>query len=154
MEEVSILEEMDVIRTVRRRKLIPLWIRIFIWIFIVFGGLGALILVLGLLGSNAELAFYGLQSNEPVSPIGLLICGLFIFKGVAAYSLWMEADWAMPVAKIDAILGIIICLAVKMVLPFVYPEFTLSVPLELALLIPYLVQLYRIEPKWKDAGGI
>src|SRR5687768_14136142 len=64
-----------------------------------------------LVGTKASLVFYGLSSNgDPLTPTGLLLIGIMLFKGVAAYGLWSEKDWAVNVAMTDAFIGIVICI--------------------------------------------
>ena len=40
-------------------------------------------------------------------------------KAITSYGLWMEKDWAVKFGIIDAVLGIIVCIVVMAVLPFV-----------------------------------
>ena len=79
----------------RRRDLLPLWIKIFIWIFLIFGTILPVILILGIIGINFNLSLYGLETTQPLSLIGLLITILFALKGIVAFGLWMEKEWAI-----------------------------------------------------------
>jgi hypothetical protein len=81
--------------TVKRRTLLPWWIKFFIWVFIIFGSFVPIGIVSGLLGINFHLSLYGLETNEPLSAIGIIISLLFLFKGITAYVLWTEKDWAI-----------------------------------------------------------
>lgn len=148
MEEQSAFEEFDVKSNfVRRRSLLPGWIKIFTWLFFFTGIIGVIILVFGSFIKNNELSLYGLETTQPYSLTGLLISFLFIFKGIVSYGLWFEENWAIKVAKIDAILGFIICGIVMVVLPFFTKHFTIR--FEIALLIPYLLKLQKIEKNWE-----
>ena len=75
---------------------------------------------------------------------------LFMLKGFAAFSLWMEKDLAINLAIADAILGIVVCGAVMFIIPFLAENlsYKFSFRLELALLIPYLLKLQKIKPSW------
>lgn len=150
-QEHLLLESLEREAIVQRRQLLPTWIKVFIWIFIVFGGLGILGFVGGLFSARFEASLFGLETNDPSSPVGLFICFLFVFKGIAALALWMEKDWAVDLAIADALLGIGVCTAV-MLLPLVYPASKFSFRLELLLLIPYLLKLISIRKQWKHAG--
>lgn len=148
MEEQSAFEEFDVKSNfVRRRSLLPVWIKIFTWFFLIGGAIAVLILIFGSFLTNISLSLYGLETTEPYSLTGIFISSLFVFKGIVSYGLWFEEDWAIKVAKIDAILGFIICGIVMIVLPFFTKHFMLR--FELAVLIPYFLKLKKIEQNWK-----
>lgn len=42
----------------RRRNLLPLWIKVFTWIFLIFGGLVPVAFLLGLFGVDLNLSLY------------------------------------------------------------------------------------------------
>jgi hypothetical protein len=149
-QEQVLLESLERDTIISRRKLLPLWIKIFIWIFIVFGALGLLGCIAALFSATFEASFYGLQTNDPASPIGLFICFLFVFKGIVAAGLWTEKKWAVDIGIIDAILGIVVC-SITMILPLTGSDRSFSFRLELLLLIPYLIKLLNIKSIWKAA---
>jgi hypothetical protein len=134
----------------RRRALLPTWIKVFAWIFMIMGALVPIVFIIGLLGGNAQLSLYGLETNNPLSPLGIFLVFLFMLKGFAAFSLWMEKDLAINLAIADAILGIVVCGAVMFIIPFLAQNlsYKFSFRLELALLIPYLLKLQKIKPSW------
>ena len=136
---------------VRRRALLPWWMKIFIWIFIVMGGASILVFIIGLSGRQVTLSLYGLETNHPISFTGILLMAVFLLKGLASYGLWAEEDWAITVGFIDAIAGILICLFVMFGLPYLYPAdgFKSTFRLEILLLIPYLMKLKSIRPEWQ-----
>jgi len=134
----------------RRRDLIPLWIKIFVWFFMFAGIIVPIVFIRGALGFSASLSIYGLETSFPLSIIGIIISSIFLFKGVIAFGLWLEKDWAPNLSLIDAILGIIICLLVMLNLDFIT---SLNGPsgflrLELAFLIPYLIKIQKIKANW------
>lgn len=134
----------------RRKNLLPWWIKVFAWIFLVMSLFVPVVTIFPLVGANAELALYGLNTNGPASLTGLLLIALFLLKGITAFGLLTEQKWAVILGIIDAITGICICTFVMIVYPFMdeTPGFTLSLRLELALLIPYLIKLNRIRLQW------
>ncbi|MFT3919295.1 hypothetical protein [Cloacibacterium sp.] len=112
MEEVSQFEEFDYVNTKnQRRKLLPIWIKVFIWIFFIFGGIGILLLLFAPFSDNIDLSIYGISTTNPKSIAGISIILLFILKGMVSYGLWFEKKWGINIAQIDAVLGIIICTA-------------------------------------------
>ena len=136
----------------RGKNLLPWWIKIFIWIFLIFGFIAPLGFIFGILGYNFEISLYGLETNEPISILGISMILLFIFKGFAAYSLLQEKDWAIFIAIADAVVGIALC-SFSMIYPFIIAGAAakLTFRLELLLLIPYLIKLINIKPEWENS---
>ncbi len=133
----------------RRRTLLPIWIKVFVWIFIAFGILAPILLITAIFGTNFKLSMYGLETFYPLSPLGLLIISVVLYKGVVAFGLWTEKKWAVLLAIADAILGIVICVLVMLAPLFMSSlGIKLSFRLELLLLIPYLIKMYTIKAEW------
>jgi hypothetical protein len=136
----------------RRREILPTWIKVFCWIFMIMGIFAPIGLLLGIFGINFQFAFYGMETNEPISIIGIILITLFLLKGISAFGLWTEKDWAIKVGLIDAIIGILVCIYIMLIYPFIddKPGFTLSLRLELILLIPYFLKLNKIKNDWEN----
>lgn len=136
----------------RRRELLPIWMKVFIWIFLVLGAFIPVGIVLAFFKIDFLVSLYGLDTNNPLSLIGLLLMALFILKFFTAYALWNEKNWAIKIGKIDAIVGIIACSAIMFILPFIPQNgnINISFRLELLALIPYLVRLSKIQSKWEN----
>lgn len=132
-----------------RRKLLPFWIKIFCWIFMIFGILSMLSLIFGAFGGEADLSFYGFQTNQPLSLVGLSIIAVLTLKGFTAYALWFEKDYAITLGKIDAVVGIVICIASMCNIAFIRENSMINIRFELFLLIPYYMKLSKIEDLWK-----
>lgn len=148
--EISNLSLDNNVPKTRRRKLLPWWIKVFIWLFLIFGAIAPIAFVIGLFGANFQLSLYGFETNEPNSLVGFALFILFGLKGIAAYGLWTEKDWAIKIAQIDAIIGIFICLLKMVFIPLLFLEngFQFNFRLELILLIPYLIKLQNIKEIW------
>jgi hypothetical protein len=134
----------------RRRDLLPVWIKIFIWIFLLIGITVPIALFYGLNGFNFHISLYGMDSFQPFSKLGLFLLFLFLIKALASYGLWTEKRWAVKLAIADAFLGIATCTFVMLysvINP--QPNFIFSFRLELALLIPYLLRLIKIKEDWE-----
>tara|TARA_R100001015_G_C4588284_1_gene144024 strand:+ start:273 stop:731 length:459 start_codon:yes stop_codon:yes gene_type:complete len=136
----------------RRRQLLPWWIKFFCWLFMLFGLLAILCLILGFFGFSPSLAFYGFKTNQPLSLIGLLIVSIAILKGYTAYSLWFEKDFAVKLSKIDAVIGIVTCLITMFILPFLVGFDKIVFRLEIIFLIIFLVKINKIEKDWKKVS--
>ncbi|HWI92961.1 MAG TPA: hypothetical protein VNT20_16905 [Flavisolibacter sp.] len=148
MEEQSILDPLIEENIIERKKLLPVWIKVFIWLFMIAGPFILFAFLIGVFTTlHYNSSIYGLESNEPLSPIGLFIFFVFLLKGIVAYGLWTEKDWAVNLGIVDAILGIAACFAV-MVVPALKPAPAFTFRLELLLLVPYLVKLLKIREKW------
>ena len=128
----------------------PWWVKTCVWIFIVFGAIAPIALVFALLGFSFEMSLYGLNAQGAYSITGFSLIGFFLLKGVTSVSLWMEKDWAINLGFVDAILGLVVC-GYVMIVPFFYPSYKLNLRLELVLMIPYLLWLIRIKPRWEES---
>lgn len=147
MEENEILDSQFADVKPRRRRLLPWWIKVFIWFFLLAGAFVPIGIIVGFLHYNVHLSLFGLDTNEPFSVVGLILLLIFSFKGVSAFGLWFEKDWAISVAQIDAVLSIAICVYMMLVQPFIH-EVTSKFRLELALLVPYLLKLNDLKKNW------
>lgn len=145
----SLFEEFEN-NTSRRRKLLPWWIQLFCWLFMLFGVLALVCLILGFTNIKPDLAFYGFETNEPFSLIGLMVISIGFLKGITAFALWFEKDFAIKIGKVDAIIGILLCIASMLILPFVQDGSIITIRLELALLIPYLIKLNKVQNEWES----
>jgi hypothetical protein len=143
----DVLTEDIFLQPVKRSKLIPVWIKVFSWIFIVFGALAPIGFIFGLLGYNMDLSLYGLETNVPLSILGVSVMMLFLFKGVTAFGLLKEKDWAINLAIADAVVGMSICV-LFMIYKILYFS-SISLRLELALLIPYFLKIRSIKNQWE-----
>lgn len=79
---------------IRRRELLPLALKIYIWIGMVIGGLSIVAILLKLLN------YYLLVDNDPepmmiILPLCLLLLGGILFF-MMTFLLWMEVKWAVP----------------------------------------------------------
>lgn len=133
---------------VPRKKLLPLWMRIFSWVFLIYSVFTPVVLIFGILGYRASLSLYGLETNDPFSVIGIAIIMLFIIKGIVAFGLLKEKYWAIKIGIADAIIGIAFCTFV-MLYPIIDTDAKFSVRIELVALIPYLLKLMNVKPAWE-----
>ena len=147
------LEQLLTGKSVQRRRLIPFWIKIFIWIFIVVACFTPLVFVTSLIGYHPFWALYGLETSNAYSIVGLVICSLFLFKGIIAFSLWTEKNWAIKLGIIDAVIGIMMCSAL-MIAPIFNDAIGFTFRLELLALIPYLVWLVKVKETWEELDSL
>ena len=145
-------ESLLTLKNKRRKDLLTWWIKVFIWIFLIFGAIAPLGLIVGIMGYNFEISLYGLETNKPISIIGVSLILIYIFKAVTAYSLLKEKNWAVTLGIMDAITGIALC-SLAMIYPLInYASGTnFSFRLELLLLIPYLLKMIKIKSEWEKS---
>lgn len=132
--------------TVRRRQLLPWWIKAFCLLFMFFGPVAFLGLIAAAFGVRFELALYGFETMDALSPIGLLITSQFILKSIVSYELWNEKRWAIKVAILDAFISIGVCTFSMVWQPLM--GYSLSLRLELVILVPYVLKLLKIQDQW------
>lgn len=152
MEEHILDEELDQ-AGIRRRELLPIWLKVFSWIFFI-GGLFLFYLIVDVLlaGRNVlSLSLYGLSTIRPYSMLGLFIIGLYTLKTIVAIGLWTEKDWAVDLALLDAGLGIFISLVVMMIILPLIGSRDFSLRFDLLFVIPYFLELRIIAKKWRTA---
>lgn len=152
MEQNTTFDEFDNSKKAikRRRDLLPIWIKIFTWIFLIFGIISIIIPILELFLEKVDLSLYGLSTTSAFSPIGIAIVLLFLFKGIVAYGLWFEKKWAVQFAIIDAIIGIVVSSYVMIIQPFIDGTRNFNIRLELVALIPYLMKMRKIQKQWEE----
>lgn len=131
----------------KRRALIPLWIQVFCWLFMIMGLFAFLSFIMGLFGNSAGVEFYGLNDSSTLSLTGLTLTSVLLFKGFTAYSLWFEKDNAITLVKIDAATGIIICIAV-MIITGITQGGNFSLRFEILFLLAYFIKISNIEYSW------
>ena len=136
----------------QRRDLLPKWIKAFCWLFMITGSFVPVALILGVFGLKFQLAFSGMETNEPLSMTGMILLLYFALKGIAAFGLWTGKIWAIKLGQVDAVIGIIICIFFMFIYPFIddKPGFSVDLRLELVLLIPYLLKLNKIKFDWEN----
>lgn len=132
-----------------RRRLLPLWIKVFSWIFLLIGAAVPVVVVLGLLRSTAvSFALFGFSySGSVFDPYGLLLACMLAGSGVTAYGLLWGRSWGQFAAVMTGWAGLVLCIASVFVSP------RLRVPLEPLLLVPFLVTMHRLKSPWKENAG-
>ncbi|KAF2508645.1 hypothetical protein EYY60_16080 [Flavobacterium zhairuonense] len=133
-----------------RRSLLPWWIKTFCWIFMILAVCGLGTLIGNAFTPNVHLSLYGFETNTSYSVTGIFIISIMVLKGFASYSLWFEKPNAISIAKFDAIIGFVICVASMFVIPFTHGNGHIELRLELLLLIPYYLKINKIEYEWDN----
>jgi len=72
---------------VRRRNLLSWWIKIFIWIFLVFGVIIPVALIFGIMGKKFQISLYGIETKQSVIHYRNRIAHYFFVENFC--SLWL-----------------------------------------------------------------
>jgi len=137
-----------------RRKLLPWWIKTFCWFFMILTVCAVGALIMNIFIPTVNISIYGFSSNTAFSGTGMFIIAIMLLKGFTAYSLWFEKPNAISIGKIDAICGVVICIASMFVLPFMNNNSHFMFRLEILLIIPYYMRLNKIEYEWDNLESL
>ncbi|WP_313807798.1 hypothetical protein [Flavobacterium sp.] len=134
----------------RRRALLPLWIKIFTWFFMIFGISVPFAIGFGAFGEAFDLSLYGIDTNQPLSLLGVFVLSLISFKAITAISLWFEKDYATDLAKIDSYIGFVLCLLMMVVYPFFdeHEGFSFHLRIEIFFIYFFFKKIDQIEYNW------
>jgi hypothetical protein len=135
---------------INRKKLIPLWIKIFGWIFIVMGVSIILIpFITPFFSIPVTYELFGLSSQgSPFAPMALLISAIILSHSISAYGLLFGRDWGLIACLITGHIAIAICIFSMLTS---VTSGAVNLRLELILLIPYVLKLRKIKKQWRQA---
>ena len=131
-----------------RKRLVPTWIKVFGWLFIIMGAsIPVLPILAHQLGQPASYTMFGLSYvGSPFHPMALLISAIILSLAVSAYGLLFGRSWGLKACLATGYLGVAICIFTTLYAIFVLGSFTLR--LEFLIQIPYLMRLHKIKPYW------
>lgn len=135
---------------IKRRSLLPWWIKIFSWVFIVGGLLSVMSWIIALIIGDppyVNLFTPGMNTTELFSPWGMFLGVLVLYKMYVGYALWFEKDYAITLGKVDALVSIFACVFAMLIALISYN--VLHLRIEIIVLIPYYITLSAIEYEWK-----
>lgn len=130
-----------------RNMLVPKWIKVFGWIFVVLAALMPILMIFAMAtGQPTELSLFGLSYyGPPMSGWALLIAGLYVFLGVSAFGLLIGYDWGLDACIANGLVGAAVCIIVMVMSGFS------NIRLELIIQLFYLHRLFAIRPRWRSA---
>lgn len=143
----------------KRRQLLPIWMMIFIWLFMVLGGwvlLANFLKLIGITFGAYSSSIYGLETYDRYSLLAFFISGLILYKGVVSFCLYTEKTIAVRLAIGDAVLGLVVTLYVMFVEPLSRMEegvYGWGFQFEIVLLIPYLIKCLKMRTQWESANS-
>lgn len=133
---------------VRRRQMVSTWVKVFCWLFIAAWAFVLVGLLMVVFGGYIQIPLYGLRLDTPIDMEGIIVIALYTIKGIVAIALLTERDWAVIAGMADALLGIAVCLAMMVVLPFFNFRFHLG--WEIIFLLPYYTSMWKIKYLWRE----
>jgi len=145
-------QEVELSQDEVRRNLVPLWIKIFGWIFILIGVLAPIMLLLPFLAADVEVNFdfLGLTyADSEVTPKLIFIVFSSVFFAVSAFGLLRGKSWGLAACLINGFYGLAICVYVMV---SSLSEGTISIRLEPIVQVIYLVKLFKIKEQWHNPG--
>ncbi len=145
MENVLDRNEVPVNIVSYRRSLLPWWVKLFCWLFMIFGAMVIPIAILGLFDFHVNIAFYGIESSTVFNLQWAIVSTLFVLSGIVGYGLFYGKDWAIWA-------GLLLC-AMHVVLVASLIAFPLSnanskIRLEFVLVIIFFIKLLKLKPIW------
>jgi hypothetical protein len=163
--EASIFDELRDPNAIRRRDMLPGWIRFFCWFFAILSNLGAIVLIIVIFAGDS-LTSYFQQQGVPVPYQGSSLWLVMqqwlgvaeaLLTGTAAIALLKERSWAVKLAIVDGMItlgrSLYSVFRTQSVVTgnFPFSAMTIGVVcIQLIFLIPYLITLIRIRSKWEE----
>ena len=131
-----------------RKALIPLWIKIFGWLFIVMGALVPFLYIGSLIfGFSASYAMFGLEyEGNAKALMPLVISTVILINGLCAYGLIFGKDWGLSACIVFGYIGLALTLG-SMLFEVIFNG-SMMIRLEPIIQIPYLVKLNRLKTQW------
>ncbi len=123
---------------------------VFVYFFLLWSILLPVAVVFSLVGMNAPMSMYGLDSSSAFTDAGPVLLGIFLLKFMVAWKVFTNHRFALRWAIVDAIIGIIIC-SWMLIRDFVIgaDHVDIQVRFELIPLVLYLLFAMRNRKKWE-----
>lgn len=132
-----------------RYLLLPVWVRVFSWIFLVLGTFNLLALIQSaFVDYPTKISLFGFDyegSNRHLKPIALHAC--LIFFGYAGFTLLWGKKEGIVIGLAAGYIGIALVI-ISTILALSNGEKNLH--LELLLQIPFVIALHRRQSSWND----
>ena len=131
-----------------RKELLPKWIIVFSWIFIILSFTFPIGILFDLLDFRFHISLYGFKTFKALSSKGVLLCFLLLLKSIVGFGLIKRKDWAIKAALLDGAVGILIC-AYALFLTIKGAE-GVQYQIDLLFLIPYFIKMLKIQQRWES----
>lgn len=148
METVTNAQETSDNKSQARKALIPLWIKIFGWLFIVMGAFVPFLYVGSLIfGFSSSYTMFGLEyEGNAKALMPLIISTVILINGLCAYGLIFGKDWGLSACIVFGYIGLALTLG-TMLFEVIFND-SMMVRLDPILQIPYLFKLHKLKAHW------
>ncbi len=133
-----------------RKALIPRWIKIFGWLFIVMGTIVPFTYIGSLIfGFSASYTIFGLEyEGNAMALMPLIISIVMLINGLCAFGLLFGKDWGLRACIVFGYLGVALCLGTMLFELIFSSHSNVIIRLEIIFQIPYLMKLHKIKAHW------
>lgn len=131
----------------KRKELLPVWIRFFAWIFLLFA-MTPLFFVVGLfIPGDYNLTVFGLNysGRTTMHPAAFYISGILTLAATLAYAILWGKKWAITLGIVYSLISLA---TIAYVVWEALSQSSVYIPLEPILLIPFLVILIKKKKQW------
>lgn len=131
-----------------RKGLVPIWIKIFGWVSVIFAILIVAVYLLSFFDSDPswiKLGMYGFfYKGTLYSALPIFLSLLIICNGIGAYALLTGCKWALAICLYLAYITLVTFVVGKLNYPTNY------LPFEFLIVIPYIYFLHKNRKLWKN----
>lgn len=146
----TVVNELDTsnVKLQARKALIPLWIKIFGWLFIAMGALVPFVYIGSLtFGFSASYTMFGLgYEGNAAALMPFLISIIFLINGLCAFGLLFGKDWGLTACIVFGYIGLLLTIG-TMLFEIIFNG-SMMIRLDPIIQIPYLVKLHRLKVYW------
>jgi hypothetical protein len=131
-----------------RKGLVPIWMKIFGWVSVIFAILIVTAYGLSFFDSDPgsiNIGMYGFfYKGTLYSALPILLSLLILCNGISAYALLTGRKWALSICLHLAYITLVTCVVGKLNYPTNY------FPFEFLIIIPYIYFLHKNSKLWKN----
>lgn len=136
--------------TTLRKDLIPTWIKVFSWLFLITGILGLFGLLSYVFNPLLNINIYDINLKENSFILSMFSTLIIIFNGFTAYLILKKEDKAIEIARINALIGIVICITSTFLNLYLYDEFKIRI--EIIFIWFFYKKMDEIKLRWLTAS--
>lgn len=128
----------------RRKSLIPTWIKVIGWLFIIMGAVLPLFhfYVIFTGGIGTYMMFGWSYQGPPLAMMAMFISALILINACCAYGLLFAKDWGLTACILFGYVGLLLA-----IMSMFFAD-GIKIALEPLVQIPYLIRLHKIKAYW------
>ena len=135
----------------KRKEILPAWIRFFSWIFLIFCITPVIGIISVITKSEFEVAALGIEVNEPHAqlPLALYLYSIMFLASVVAYGILWGKKWAVDLGIVYGIIALFTSLYASIDGLMMRNEGVFHFSLDPLLLIPFVIILLQKRKEWR-----